>query len=302
MIPNISRFINYLMINRSHKVLTVGKKAVGCKWVYTPKFNIDGSLERYKSPRAWFERFTKTMKSQGYKQNNADHTLFIKHNSCGCMTILIIYVNDILFTEFDIKSLGRLRYFLGIEVAHLKEGIFISQHKYTVNLLQETGQLACKPTVTLVDINVKLGAGGDSPPINEGSFQRLIKKLIYLNHTRQDYCIYTDTGYVGSVSDKRSTSGCCSFIGGNLVSWRSKKKNVVSRSSAGAKFRVMAQGICKHDRTKHIELDHHFIKENIKEGMINLLFINSFNQVADIFIKGAARTNSTEACIQVGHV
>ncbi|CAA6666971.1 unnamed protein product [Spirodela intermedia] len=91
------------------------------------------------------------MKSQGYKQSNADYNLFIKDNSCGGMTILIAYVNDILITgddtnkiqnlsknllqEFHIKSLGRLRYFLGIEVTHSKEGIFISQHKYTVDLL-----------------------------------------------------------------------------------------------------------------------------------------------------------------------
>ncbi|CAA6673584.1 unnamed protein product [Spirodela intermedia] len=190
------------------------------------------------------------------------------------MTILIVYVDDILITgddtneiqnlsknlsqEFDIKSLGRLRYFLGIEVAHSKEGILISQHKYTVDLLQETGRLACKPTVTPVDINVKLGAGGDSPPFNKESFQRLIGKLIYLNHTRPDVAyavsslsqfmndpreihlqaayriveylkilileIYTNADYTGSVSDRRSTSGYCSFISGNLVSWRSKKQ------------------------------------------------------------------------------
>ncbi|CAA7408297.1 unnamed protein product [Spirodela intermedia] len=202
------------------------------------------------------------------------------------MTVLIVYVNDILITsddtneiqnlsknlsqEFDIKSLGRLRYFLGIEVAHSKEGIFISQHKYTVDLLQETRQLACKPIVTPVDINVKLGAGGDSPPVNKESFQRLIEKLIYLNHTRPNVAyavssssqfmndpreihlqaayhilpylkntigqgllfsrggdsiveIYTDANDVGSVSDRRSTSGYCSFVGGNLVLWRSKK-------------------------------------------------------------------------------
>ncbi|CAA7399831.1 unnamed protein product [Spirodela intermedia] len=200
------------------------------------------------------------------------------------MTILIVNVDDILITgddtneiqnlsknlsqEFDIKSLGRLRYFLGIEVAHLRE---------------ETGQLTCKPIVILVDINVKLEAGGDSPPVNKESFQRLIGKLIYLNHSKSDvayavsslsqfmndprensltgsilysgifeeYCgdstveIYSDVDYAGSVHDRRSSSGYCSFISGNLVSWRKKKQKVVSRSSVEAQFRAMAQGICE---------------------------------------------------------
>ena len=57
--------------------------------------------------------------------------------------------------------------------------------------------------------------------------------------------VYTDADYVGSVTDRRSTSGYCMFLGENLVTWRSKKQNVVARSSAEAKFRAMAQGVCE---------------------------------------------------------
>jgi len=55
---------------------------------------------------------------------------------------------------------------------------------------------------------------------------------------------YTDANYVGSIVDRRSTTGYCSFLGGNLVTWKSKKKNMVARSSAEAEFRAMTQGIC----------------------------------------------------------
>ena len=57
--------------------------------------------------------------------------------------------------------------------------------------------------------------------------------------------VFTDADWAGSVTDRRSTSGYCAFVGGNLVIWRSKKQNVVARSSAETEFRSVAHGICK---------------------------------------------------------
>ena len=85
------------------------------------------------SPRAWFERFGKAVKKFGYCQSQADHTLFYKHLIQGKIAILIVYVDDIILTgsdsielgelkkrladEFEIKDLGNLKYFLGMEFA-----------------------------------------------------------------------------------------------------------------------------------------------------------------------------------------
>ena len=84
------------------------------------------------SPRAWFGRFTKSMRVFGYHQSNLDHTLFLKKQH-GKITTLIVYVDDMvvtgndpekrkalqnyLFKEFEMKDLGPLKYFLGIEVS-----------------------------------------------------------------------------------------------------------------------------------------------------------------------------------------
>jgi len=123
------------------------------------------------SPRAWFGRFTKSMIDFGYHQSNSDHTLFLKRKQ-DKITTLIVYVDDMVVTgndpeerknlqnylskEFEMKDLGPLKYFLGIEVSRSRKGIFLSQRKYTLDLLQETGMSACQPTDTLVEEGLKL--------------------------------------------------------------------------------------------------------------------------------------------------
>jgi len=93
------------------------------------------------------------MKRYGYKQSNSYHTLFLKRKG-DLITCLIIYVDDMiitgsdieeitqlknnLFREFEMKDLGGLKYFLGIEVLCSNKGIFISQRKYIMDLLAET--------------------------------------------------------------------------------------------------------------------------------------------------------------------
>ena len=93
-------------------------------------------------------------------------------------------LNQCLAKEFEIKALGRLKYFLGIEVAHSKQGIFISQQKYVTNLLKETGKTACKPTSTPIDPNLRLKEAEKDATVDKKMYQRLVGRLIYLSHTR----------------------------------------------------------------------------------------------------------------------
>ena len=158
----------------------------------------------------------------------------------------------------------------------------VSQRKYILDLLQETGMLGCKPAETPMEPNLKLGLC-ESKEVNKEQYQRLVGKLIYLAHTRPDIAfavsvvsqfmhspnerhldavyrilrylkstpsrglffkkgdnrmveVYTDVDWAGFPMDKRSTFWYCTYIWGNLVTWRSKKQLVVARSSAEAKF------------------------------------------------------------------
>jgi len=92
-------------------------------------------------------------------------------------------LNQCLAKEFKIKTLGKLKYFLGIEVvAHSKKAMFISRQRYITDLLLETGKTACKPTSTPFDPNSKLGSADDDVVVDIEMYQRLVGRLIYLSH------------------------------------------------------------------------------------------------------------------------
>jgi transposase InsO family protein len=378
----------------SHKVCKLKKSLYGLK----------------QSPRAWFGRFTKSMKAFGYTQSNADHTLFIKKRQ-DKITALIVYVDDMVVTgndpderkalqdylsqEFEMKDLGSLKFFLGIEVSRSSKGIFLSQRKYTLDLLNETGMSACEPVDTPLEEGLKLFVEPNQVPVDKGRYQRLVGRLMYLAHTRPDlaYALsvvsqfmhnpgkqhmkavmrilrylksapgkgilftknadhlnveaytadhlnveaYTDADWAGSIDDRRSTSGYFTFVGGNLVTWRSKKQNVVARSSAEAEFRGMALGLCEllwlkillsdlgysptqplrlhcdskaacdiahnpvqHDRTKHVEVDRFFIKEKLDEKILELPKIRSDDQLADVLTKAVSSQNFSKFIGKLG--
>jgi hypothetical protein len=134
---------------------------------------------------------------------------------------------------------------------------------------------------------------------------------------------YSDADWAGCPDTRRSTSGYCIFLGSSLISWSSKRQTTVSRSSAEAEYRAIANAVsecswlrhllsellCKvpsatvafcdnissvymsknpvhHRRTKHIELDIHFVREKVAIGELRVTHVPSARQLADVFTKG----------------
>jgi len=165
------------------------------------------------------------------------------------------------------------------------------------------------------------------------------KGLFFKKETNRGIEVMSDADWAGSLTDRRSTSGYCSFVWGNLVSWRNKKQSVVARSSAEAEFRALALRICEgmwlkrlleelqllveppmkllcdnqaaisisknpvlHDRTKHVEIDRHFIKEKIEDGIVEIIYTPTRQQTADVLTKAVARTQFDTLLSKLGMI
>ncbi|XP_071727303.1 uncharacterized mitochondrial protein AtMg00810-like [Rutidosis leptorrhynchoides] len=136
-------------------------------------------------------------------KSKADYSLFIKKDE-EQFTAILVYVDDLLITgnsethisllkeqlktHFHMKDLGTVSYFLGLKVSKSKQGIFVSQQKYTMDLLKEYRVLKCKPYKLPLDPNTKLQADIGTPLADPEVYRRLIGKLIYLTITRPDIC------------------------------------------------------------------------------------------------------------------
>ncbi|GJY00635.1 ribonuclease H-like domain-containing protein [Tanacetum coccineum] len=186
---------------------------------------------------------------------------------------------------------------------------------------------SCNPTRTPADTESKLGANGD--PISDPTLYRsLAGGLHYLTFTRPGISYV-----VGCPSIRHSTSGYYVFLGGNLLSWSAKRQHTLSRSSAEAENRDIANVVAEtawirnllcelhiplssatlvycdnvsaiyltanpvqHQWTKHIEIDIHFVHDMVAHGHVRVLHVPSRYQYADIFTKGLPSTLFEEFC------
>ncbi|KAH9291809.1 hypothetical protein KI387_043002 [Taxus chinensis] len=339
------------------------------------------------APRAWYERIDTYLQKMGFVKSEADANLYYLVVG-GEALILVLYVDDLFLTgalgliedckrdlaeEFEMKDLGLMHYFLGMEVWQTDGEIFLGQGKYCIEILKRFEMEDCKAMSTPMITNWRKVDTSKDKDVDPTLYRQLIGSLMYLVNTRPDIAFavnslsqfmvepkrvhwttakhvlhylcgsveygiryvrgegikligYTDADWAGSTTDKRSTSGCCFSLGSGVVSWFSRKQKSVALSSSEAEYIAASMATCEaiwlrkllvalfgqkvettvihcdnqsciklsenpvfHDRSKHIDIRYHFIRDCVQRGIVQLQYIPTEEQVADILTKALGK-------------
>ncbi|GJW68363.1 putative ribonuclease H-like domain-containing protein [Tanacetum coccineum] len=153
------------------------------------------------APRSWYETLAKYLLGNGFHKGKIDQTLFIKRQK-GDILLIHVYVDDIIFgstkkelciefeklmkDKFQMSSMGELTFFLGLQVKHKEDGIFISQDKYVAEILRKFNFSDVKSASTRVDIEKTLVKDADGDDVDVHLYKSMIGSLMYLTASRPD--------------------------------------------------------------------------------------------------------------------
>nr|GEZ80412.1 retrovirus-related Pol polyprotein from transposon TNT 1-94 [Tanacetum cinerariifolium] len=293
-----------------------------------------------------------------------DPTLFIRRN-VNDLILVQIYVDDIIFaastlelcdlfanlmcSKFKMSMMGKISFFLGLQISQSPRGIFINQSKYALESLKKYGFESCDPVDTPMVEKSKLDEDREWKAVDPLYYRGMIGTLLYLTASRPDLqfaiCMcaryqarptekhdssvaltaFADADHAGCQDTRRSTSGSVQFLGERLISWSSKRQKSAAISSMKAEY-IALSGCCaqilwirsqlsdyglafnkfpmycdnksaialcynnvQHSRSKHIDIRYHFIKEQVENGVIELYFVNTEYQLANLFTKALRR-------------
>ncbi|GJX38116.1 retrovirus-related pol polyprotein from transposon TNT 1-94 [Tanacetum coccineum] len=271
------------------------------------------------APRAWYDELSNFLMSKGFTKGTIDPTLFkIKYGED--ILLVQIYVDDIIFGSTNPKYskrfeklmhvdsimslMGEMKFFLGLRTT--------SQKTRLSEAVCYCARFKARPTQKHLK-EVKRIFKYLKGTINMG--------LWYPKDSGFELTAFSDADHAGCIDTRKSTSGGIQFLGDKLVSWMSKKQNCTAMSSAEAEYVALSASCAQvmwmrtqlqdygfnynkiplycdsqsaiaiscnpvqHSRTKHIHTRYHFIKEQVENGIIELYFVRTEYQLADMFTK-----------------
>nr|GEY59284.1 retrovirus-related Pol polyprotein from transposon TNT 1-94 [Tanacetum cinerariifolium] len=291
------------------------------------------------APRAWYEMLSSFLISQDFSKGLVDLTLFIRRND-NDLLLVQIYVDDIIFvasnpelcdlfsnlmcSKFKMSMMGKILFFLGLQISQSPRGIFINQSKYALESLNKYGFESCDPVDTPMVEKSKLYEDKEGKAVDPSHYCGMIGTLLYLTASRLDlqFSICMCARYQARPTEKHvhAVKRIFRYLRGTVHRglWYPKDSSVALTTFADAnhagcqdtrcstsdyglgfnKIRMYcdnksAIALCcnnvRHSQSKYIDIRYHFIKEQVENGVIELYFVNMEYQLADLFTKDLGR-------------
>nr|GEZ03540.1 copia protein [Tanacetum cinerariifolium] len=224
------------------------------------------------------------------------------------MDVKAVFLNGNLREDVYMSMMGKISFFLGLQISESPRGIFINQSKYALESLKKYGFKSCDPVDTPMVKKSKLDEDKEGKAVDPSHYRA-----------------FADGDHACCQDTRRSTSGNVQFLEERLISLSSKRQKSAAISSMEAKY-IALSGCCaqilwmrsqlsdyglafnkipmycdnksaialccnnvQHSRSKHIDIRYHFIKEPVENEVIELYFINTEYQLADLFTKALGR-------------
>nr|GEY35665.1 retrovirus-related Pol polyprotein from transposon TNT 1-94 [Tanacetum cinerariifolium] len=231
------------------------------------------SYELKQAPRAWYDTLPRFLLDNKFSKGAVDPTLFTRETGKHILLVQI-YVDDIIFastdpracdifsnemsSKFQMSMMGQMSFFLGLQVSQSPGGIFINQSKFALSSKEgfirvKTGPSgvifgmdSCDPVDTSMVDQLKLDEDPLGIPVDQTQFRSMVDSLMYLTASRPDLVFVV-------CMCASAIALCCNNV--------------------------------QHSRSKHIDIRHHFIREQVEKGVVELYFVTTDYQLADIFTK-----------------
>nr|GEV74856.1 hypothetical protein [Tanacetum cinerariifolium] len=212
----------------------------------------------HQAPRAWYGTLSKYLLINGFQRGTIDQALFIRRQR-GDFILVQVYVDEIIFgssnlqlhkefealmhEKFQMSVMGELNFFLGLQVLHKEDGIFLSQDKYVGDILKKFRYSDVRSSNNPMDKENPWGKD------RTGKFKRIFRYLKghpklglwYPKEYPSDLVTYSDSDYGGATQDRKSTTRGCQFLGRRLISWKCKKQTIVATSTTEAEYVAAAR-------------------------------------------------------------
>ncbi|GJR85624.1 retrovirus-related pol polyprotein from transposon TNT 1-94, partial [Tanacetum coccineum] len=302
-------------------------------------YQMDVKTAFLNAPRAWYDMLSSFLISNDFSKGLVDLTLFIRREGKEILLVQI-YVNDIIFaastpelcdlfakimcSKFKMSMMGKISFFLVLQISQSPRGIFINQSKYALESLKKYGFESCDPVDTPMVEKSKLDEDKEGNAVDPSHYRGMIGTLLYLIASRPDlqFAICMCARYQARPTEKHlnAVKRIFRYLKGTVHQglWYPKDSSFALTSFADAEHagflwmrsqltdygygfnkipmycdNKSAIALCcnnvQHSRSKHIDIRFHFIKEHVENGVIKLYFVNIEYQLADIFTKALGR-------------